>query len=186
MANEARFKKHRIWFAWNYRQEETWLTDQSAAGNQAVKPSGFSHEFEKDNSVRYVYRIDYQTNYRDKAEFANYVQLYADDGWEYVGTVSGIWHYFRKVRQGEETFELYTDRSSLKSLYRKIQGVLGAVAFANLVPFLINAWNLLFHFTDDGKWMLSVPVLTLYAALIGLLFYGFVRMGRMAKQTDAF
>lgn len=184
-ANGARVKKRHTWLSWNYRQEEKWITDQSAAGWHLVKPYAFAQEFEKDDSARYVYRIDYQQNYRNKTEFADYLQLYADDGWEYVGTVSGMWHYFRKVRKGEETYELYTDRSSLKGFYRKIQVMLGTLGMVNLILCIVNAGSLLSRYTGNWLSILGVIGYALYAVLICLLFYGYVRMGRMIKQTEA-
>ncbi|CAM3637161.1 DUF2812 domain-containing protein [Cohnella lubricantis] len=185
MANGARVKKRHTWLSWNYREEEKWLTEQSAAGWHVVKPNAFSQELEKDDSVRYVYRIDYQHNSRNKADFADYLQLYADDGWEYVGTVSGMWHYFRKARKGDETYELYTDRSSLKSFYRKIQGTLGVIGLVNLVLFIVNGKSLVSRYSGGWLWTLGLAGMALYAALIGLLFYGYARMGRMIKQADA-
>jgi hypothetical protein len=51
-----------------------------------------------------------------------YIDLYADAGWEYVSAFGGTWHYYRREwHEGEEP-RLYTDRESLITHYKRIQG----------------------------------------------------------------
>lgn len=182
--NGQRVRKGRFWSAWNYRKEEEWLTKQSARGLHLVQPYVWRQEFERNDSVKYAYRLDFQQNTRDRAEFGNYVQMFADDGWEYIGTVSGMWHYFRKLDTGEGVYELYTDRSSLKAFYTRIQRMLGVIALANLAIFAFNATNLISRYSGKQAWTITVPVLAIYGALIALLFYGFARMTVLARRTE--
>ena len=49
-------------------------------------------------------------------EKEDYLQLFRDAGWEYVGEMSG-WHYFCQQAQPGEELEIYTDAESKISKY---------------------------------------------------------------------
>jgi hypothetical protein len=63
-----------------------------------------------------VYRLDYKTADKDMAE---YLQLFTDAGWDYLGTMGG-WRYFRKTCAEGETAEIYTDNASKIHKYQRV------------------------------------------------------------------
>jgi hypothetical protein len=106
------------WFwAWNDEQEEAWLTEMARQGWHLREPGVFGfYTFERGAPRNVVYRLDFKTAGRDKAE---YLQLFADAGWEHVGEMGG-WQYFRTEAPEGEAPEIYTDKSSKIHKYQRL------------------------------------------------------------------
>lgn len=166
----------RLSFVWNYEKDEKWLSDLSAQGLHLTKPGLIRHRFEKDPSVRYEYRIDYQM-LRDPKEMNAYVALFEDAGWTLVASKSG-WHYYRRPHVPGGAPAIYSDRSSLKELWRRVQFLLAALAFANVIIAAVNTLNLgaISYWPTFRNVILTV---TGFQALVTiLLVYGIVRFQR--------
>jgi len=112
-------RKFRIFMAWQDEKEEDWLNEMSAKGfllHKVVFP-GFYH-FETGEPASYTYRLDFKT-YPQK-DMDQYLQLFADAGWEHVGQFFNGWQYFRKaVIPGEEA-EIYSDAESKIAKYHRL------------------------------------------------------------------
>ncbi|GLX70328.1 DUF2812 domain-containing protein [Paenibacillus glycanilyticus] len=175
-------KRRRLIMSWNYEKEEQWLNDLSREGLHFKKAGKFSSSFfARDESVRYTYRLDYQTGQaRGSAKFQEYVDLYQGAGWEYVSSYGSLWHYFRREWQPGEEPQLYTDRESLIQFYKRLQRVMGIMLLANLVLMLTNMINLRSFFTDR-LWAVGVPLIVLYLCLFAVLGYGLWRMQKKVK-----
>jgi hypothetical protein len=106
------------WFwAWNDKQEERWLTQMAQQGWHLQSPGLFGfYTFEQGAPRNVTYRLDFKTAGKDEAE---YLQLFADAGWEHLGDMGG-WQYFRKETVEGETPEIYTDRASKAYKYQRI------------------------------------------------------------------
>lgn len=146
------------------------------------KAGTISSFFTQDKSVRYTYRMDYQTGQTlGSAKFREYIDLYQDAGWEYVSSYGSLWHYFRREWQPGEEPELYTDRESFIQLYKRIQGVMAIMLLVNLVIMLANMINLRTFF-KEGLWTIGIPLTILYLFLFAVLGYG---CWRMQKKVNA-
>lgn len=177
-------KKRHAWMSWDYEKEERWLNELSAQGFHLVKGGAFRSEFERDETVRYAYGIDYQGGLTKKnGKLDEYIELYRDMGWEYVSTTSGIWHFFRRPWEPGETPKLYTDRDSLVEHYKKIQRVLTVVLFANLAILFANSVNIFSLLDGSMRWGITGPLIAIYAILFTLLGYGIAKMNRKIKKT---
>jgi hypothetical protein len=181
LSNQFEYRT-RFSFVWNYEKDESWLTDLSTQGLHLVKPGVFRNRFEKDSTVRYVYRMDYQ-KISGKDKLDEYKALFEDSGWEHVDSLFG-WHYFRKPFREGESFDIYTDRLSLKLLFRRVQLTLGVVALANLSLLLLNAPKLFNEKSSQviGGTMAFVVPLELFCVL--LLTYGYLRFQQKIKKLD--
>jgi len=106
------------WFwAWNDEQEEAWLTEMARQGWHLREPGTFGfYIFERGVERNVVYRLDFKTADQDKEE---YLQLFADAGWEHVGEMGG-WQYFRTEAPEGEAPEIYTDKSSKIHKYQRL------------------------------------------------------------------
>jgi hypothetical protein len=121
MANREE-TRYRVSTSWNYDKEELWINELSAQGLHFKKASLIRSAFIRDESVRYTYRLDFQQGLAPGGKLQEYIDLYADAGWEYVSAFGGTWHYYRREwHEGEEP-RLYTDRESLITHYKRIQG----------------------------------------------------------------
>lgn len=110
--------KNRWFWPWQDEKEEAWLEDMSREGwhLQSVKPL-CKYTFVMGEPVPYVYRLDY---YRDQqTRFQEYMQIFGDAGWEYVGELSN-WRYWRKPQVNGEATEIYSDRESKIIKYRRL------------------------------------------------------------------
>ena len=106
------------WFwAWNDEQEEAWLTDMARKGWHLREPGIFGfYTFERGAPRNVAYRLDFKTAGKDIEE---YLQLFADAGWEHVGEMGG-WHCFRKEATEGEMPEIYTDKCSKIHKYQRL------------------------------------------------------------------
>ena len=126
-ANEAEMDaqtctKFRWFWAWQDEKEEQWLDHMSEQGWH-VTSLGFPgvYQFTRGEPRRYVYRLDFKHS-MDK-DFKEYLQLFADAGWEHIGMRSS-WQYFRtEAREGEQP-EIFTDNASKIRKYQRLVGFL--------------------------------------------------------------
>jgi hypothetical protein len=118
---EQTVHKFKWFWAWQDEKEEAWLRAMSQQGWHLVSARPFGvYYFRGGDKSDYVYRLDYQTNRKDKG---NYLQLFQDAGWEYIGEMSG-WQYFRKRAESRESPEIYTDVESKITKYKRLLGYL--------------------------------------------------------------
>ncbi|GMK40454.1 hypothetical protein PCCS19_35100 [Paenibacillus sp. CCS19] len=174
----------RLSFVWNYEKDEEWLNDLSAQGQHLEEPGTFRYCFKKDAAVRYVYRLDYQ-QIKDQDQLDAYYALFEDMGWKHVGSNKG-WHYYRKPYvEGETSPQIYTDRSSLTQMLRRIQMMLvllAAVNFPIMTVNIMNVWSWYDKSVTVRGFISSVVVLQ--ALVVIVLLYGFVRFQRKIRKID--
>lgn len=112
-------RKSRIFLAWQDDREEAWLNEMAAQGlhlQRVVFPC-FYH-FVEDEPSSYVYRLDFKSS--PKTDMDDYLQLFADAGWEHVGQFFNGWQYFRKAIAPGETAEIYSDAESKIAKYNRL------------------------------------------------------------------
>ncbi len=114
MNEQKRFFK--IFGGWNDEGEEAWLSQMAQRGWHLVRPALGFYPFAKGDPKNIVYRMDYKSGDKDMAE---YLQLFADAGWQHVGALGG-WQYFRKEAVEGETLEIYTDNTSKVRKYQRV------------------------------------------------------------------
>lgn len=107
---------HKFYTVWEYEKEEKDLNEASKNGLQLIKGGCFHSTFRKDNSVRYIYQLDYCPKISDKDR---YIECFQDAGWEYINSTFNGWHYFRRPYDADlspEDVKIYTDRDSLYAM----------------------------------------------------------------------
>ncbi|TYP79424.1 DUF2812 domain-containing protein [Paenibacillus methanolicus] len=172
--------KNRLSFVWDYKRDEAWLADCSKRGLQLNRPGVFRYRFDFDQSVRYEYRMDYQDTMNDK-QLEEYCNLYADAGWEYVGTCVN-WRYFRRQYLEGETTELYSDKESIRSFYRRVQKMLGIIALVNFVVLLVNSKHWISGLMGESRISILIGALSVFQLLCVLLLgYGVLKFQKLIK-----
>ena len=132
--NKKTVTRFKWWWAWNYEEQEQWLTNMSQLGYKMIKSKlGVFFTFEVGNFEEYVYKIDYK-KLRGKKLY-EYIQLFNDCGWEYIDSLMG-WHYFRKKDSNIELPELYTDSESKAQIFKQLLGTMIAL-LVMYIPILI-------------------------------------------------
>lgn len=176
-------KRVDLWWTWNYEKEQQRLDKLSQQGMHLIKPGLFRGSYTRDSAVRYVYRLDYQSDLRKESPLKDYLNLYQDAGWTYMGRCVG-WYYFRRTWVPEKTLEIYTDRESLKQQYRRIQRMFGLVLIVELILLFVNINNLLILPNGRHLWPSIAPLLALSVASVFLLGRGYSVMNRKIKGID--
>ncbi|PKO01085.1 MAG: hypothetical protein CVU42_01165 [Chloroflexi bacterium HGW-Chloroflexi-4] len=162
-------KLHWFW-AWEDDKVEVWLREMSKQGWH-FKSAGFpaSFNFEQGEPGDYTYRLDYFVNRKD---IQNYLQLFHDAGWLYLGEMGG-WQYFcQKGLIGEEQ-EIYSDKESKTKKYLVL--LLYMIIF---FPILFTFILLLSRMTND----LVQAFTFIMAVLMSVYVYAMVQLLRRISK----
>ena len=160
--NAQTINKNKLFWPWQDEKEEVWLEEMSREGwhLQSVKLL-CNYTFAKGEPEPYVYRLDYYL--RDKSTYPEYLQIFQDAGWEYIGELSN-WRYWRKRKVDGDTPEIFTDR---ESKIKKYQRLLGILAFF-LVFLVFMGMNLV---RGGWPWDADTPLLITAIYTIGVIAY---------------
>ena len=124
MKDKDRKVSHKIYEAWEYEREIADLNRMSEEGWQLEKGGCFHSVFRKNDKVRYIYQLDYTLRLQDKER---YLELFSEQGWEYINSTFNGWNYFRKPYRedlSEEEKVIYTDKQSLYEMQNRYVAML--------------------------------------------------------------
>lgn len=138
-----------VYAAWNYEKEEQVINNKSAQGWQLRKGGCFHSVFEKDETAKYIYRIDCNPGVlKSKEEKERYVDFFACQGWEYINSTFNGWNYFKKPYRedaDEKEYEIYSDSTSYLEMLgrwikiaRAVQVLLAVMGIAYL---FLTVWS---------------------------------------------
>ena len=99
-----------------FQEEAAWLAFMHSEGWKMTSTNGFKYRFEACPQEDWVYQLDFRDEAMDEAE---YVQMYADYGWEFV-TRFRHWYYFRKIRTAGDDMSIFSDNESRIDMCRKV------------------------------------------------------------------
>lgn len=110
------------WFwVWQDEKEEAWLQEMARQGWHLKGIGAFgTYKLAAGEPREMAYRLDFFTDSKNKA---NYLKIFDDAGWEYIGEF-GSWQYFRKPIQDGEVPEIFTDNESKIVKYGRILTIL--------------------------------------------------------------
>lgn len=152
-----------FFFLPDFEKEEVYLAEQHRQGWKFQKNKfGFFYFFEKCLPEEVSYQLDFKPNGQDKEE---YLQMFADYGWDYVGDCNHF-SYFRENESLGEV-ELYSDRQSKFEMIDRIITRQFLLASALFVFFILLFYVLKLPAVMIGMVVADLPVL-LYCS-IGLM-----------------
>ena len=171
-------KEFRYFSIFQYEEEQAYLTRRHQEGWKFVKVTGLGmFHFEKCRPEKVVYQLDYnQEGLKNKDE---YVQMFADCGWEYLTTFAG-YSYFRKpaadMTGDEEIF--CDDQSKLEMLERVLKG--------RMLPLLIIFCALLLpqcilNFAVYRNYLMG----SIYSVILMIYVIVFILSGRKYHQMKS-
>lgn len=163
-----------------YEQEQEYLSEMHRNGWKLVKITypGF-YFFEECEPEDVVYQLDYNTDGIAKKE--EYVQFFADFGWEYLFDFVG-YSYFRKKREKEqEDLSIFSDMDSRVDMMKRVfKGkIFPLLAFFTGILLPQLAFNLN---RNDGR--LSSIIVTLYLTIFFTYVLGFAVLGYQFYQYE--
>ncbi len=133
-------RTYNFYSAWNWQQEIDDLNAQSDAGWQLMHGGMFSSRFKHQPGVCYRYQLDYPGKID---EMPRYLELFREQGWEFVNRTANGWYYFRKPYDpaaDPAEYEINTDRASLNEMtgrWVKLGGILAVIMGLLLAVLLI-------------------------------------------------
>lgn len=160
---ETTLNRHKWFWAWEDEKEEAWLTQMASEGwhLSAVSPFGF-YTFKAGPKQAVVYRLDYRYP-RHRQDLEDYLQLFADAGWEHVGQMSN-WQYFRKPVQTGDDPELYTDVESKLQKYGRVTLVLVVI-----LPLLLQLPLRLADAAVESDWY-AIPLFLAFLLILAYIY----------------
>lgn len=162
----------------DYKEEEIFLKQQHQKGWKLIKmipPCIFI--FEECQKEEYVYQLDFpDIKYGDKED---YLQLFQDCGWEYVGECLN-WSYFRKPVHLDTDLSIFSDKASKVDMIDRILKTrmlpLVLVFLGCVMPQLIKA------ITSVHKDIFDYCLFVFFISMFGLYMYLFLHCGLKLKQ----
>ena len=174
---DAKQEKRMFKWFWPWQDErlEAWLRSMSQQGwhlASAGWPARYT--FVRGEPAGLVYRLDWQE--ASRKEMPNYLQLFADAGWEHAGSHAG-WQIFRRPATDRATREIFTDVDSKVAKYeRMIFGAGGAFAAVSVVMVTLLFYDM------DVVLGLFWAVLELAAVYYAVVLAGLSHRTRQLKQ----
>lgn len=159
----------------NYEKEEKWLNQMAAEGWHCVDYVFGRYIFEEGEPGEYTYRIQLLENHLKHPDSVAYLQFLEDAGIEMIATYVR-WIYLRK-KTASGSFELFSDRESRITHYKRIMSMLLPMAIVNFVfgvgllgnPRPINLLNL------AAACLLAIPIFSYYRRMQALQKDGIIR-----------
>jgi len=159
----AIIRKTKWFWPWQDEQEEIWLEEMSQQGLHLKRADLFAqYEFMQGQPQNYTYRLDFQDSMKSKNK-EEYLRLFTDAGWEYLGQLGG-WQYFRKLTQSGEEREIFTDAETKIHKYNRFLAWFG-LAFPSYLIVFVALWN------SWPEWMmwLNVAIILIFAVFWGVI-----------------
>lgn len=130
---EKTIKKHRLFNIYQYDLEEKYLREMHNQGYKFEKITFISqYNFAKCQPEDVIYKLDFPGEFKNEEEKQDYLQLYRDSGWEYIGDFFD-YSYFRKPND-EKSIDIFSDDESKLEMIKKINK---ARSFPLLIIFLV-------------------------------------------------
>ena len=168
-----------MYSAWGYKREIEDLNKMSQKGWHLTKPGLWCNCFTKNESIRYVYQLDYNTKIDDKAR---YIETFREQGWEYINSTYNGWHYFRKLYDPslpQEEYEIYCDNQSLSEMQNRWNKLGLRMAVLIALALILELYVVIRKFTLPT----AVLCLTLFLELL-LILHGVVFL-KKSQKNDA-
>ncbi|MBC2575581.1 DUF2812 domain-containing protein [Peptostreptococcus canis] len=166
----------------DYLEEEKWLEEQHKKGWKLLKmipPCFFI--FEECDSEEVIYQLDY----KDEKVTEDYLQMYKDYGWEYLGSCFG-WNYFRKLDINvlcENDRKIFSDTESkismIEHIFRTRMLPLLIIFFAIIIPNLIR---LIQKNSKFGGSYLEVFYISLFILYLFIFIYCGLKLKKLKKE----
>ena len=179
-----RTKVKKIFWMWNFEEEEKWLNQMSAKGLHLVSVGICNYTFEEGIEGAYTIQTELLEHFDDHPESRKYLAFIEETGAEYLGSVKAN-AYFRKEKSKGE-FHLHSNIAPRLSLIHRVR-ILCLIGF--IVEMFFTVPNIII-FIGDMTMVFNGMVSLLGLLLSGLFMHGFVKLTRtkvrLKKKYDLY
>lgn len=181
--NQEKKSVHRIYWVWQFEEEEKWLNEMAADGWVLEKAHIGWYEFARCEPGEYILRLEILDKWPGSDQSQEYIRFIESTGAEYVGSLKR-WVYFRK-KAAEGEFALFSDLGSRVKHIDRVLLMLGMLAFV-LGLYLLNSVRLIgtAYAEQDGQ-AVAVGVTLLVAAALLWLLNGFYKLWKARRKLQA-
>lgn len=166
---------HKIFFAWQFEEEEKWLNDMSSDGWVLTEVGFCKYVFEPCEKGEYKYKLEYLEHSTGSKESLNYISFIEETGAEYIGNYMR-WVYFRKKTADGEVFDIYSDVTSKKRYFDRVVAFLKVIAALNLVIGIGNVIIALLNHTFAN----AMGIINLILAVF--IYQGYKKIDKKSQQ----
>ena len=163
----------------DHEKEEKWLNEMSQKGLQLLDYTPGRYLFEEGTWGQYIYRIELLDQLVSHPESRAYIRFMEETGTEYVTHILR-WVYFRK-KASDGPFELYTDRESRITHYKRIMTLYGVLGGVNVVSGIH-----IVHSSTPGLGLLPYVNLILGLLFARIAYSQWAKMQRLKAEEDLF
>lgn len=111
-------KVNKLFFAWQYEQEEEWLREMSNKGYEFVSWSIFTYKFRKIEPKDVIYKFDYSPWWcNDSDENTEFIK---ECGWELCETKCG-WKFYRCDADKCVCEDIYSDKEGKLQIIKRFR-----------------------------------------------------------------
>ena len=184
--SKERHKEWHYFLLTDYDKEEKLLREKHKKGEKFVRVEGLGiYTFDKCEPEDMVYRLDFHPKTVDRAD---YLQLFADYGWEYIQDFNE-YSYFRKSAKDadEKDLEIFSDDESrlemLDRIFKRRMLPILLIFLLCLTPQCLRAVH--GDFTGISGYILTGLLAVLFVWYVCVIIYcgvGFYRLRK--KYTD--
>jgi len=165
----------RKWFwVWQQEQERAFLEEMSRKGLRLARIALGKYTFEEDSPRKMIYQMDFR-GLDGKVDEKDYLQIYADSGWDYIGKAEG-WYYFSQEHVEGVEASIFNDNASQAKVYQRL------LVFLLLTGFPLY-YQTLFLFPRTLPGSLYYPCAVIFAFLTGLHFIAVLKLLGMYRKT---
>lgn len=174
-------RKFKLFTIADYEEEQEWLIKMHSQGLKLVKVGLCMYTFVKTTPENYVYQLEFL----GEKPSDDYLQMFKDFGWEYVGCLLG-WNYFRKKASQTDDIhdlEIFSDPESKAKMVEKVFTtrmlplliILCAIIIPNLIQF--REWK-------PGSFDMAIGIvfMILFVLYITIILYCGVKLLKKRKE----
>ena len=167
----------KLFWAWQYEEEEKWLNDMAAQGKALVSARYLTYEFEDSEPGEYAIRLEMLENLPSSEAGQQYISFVEETGAEYIGKVMK-WVYFRK-KTTDGPFELHGDNATR---IKHLSGIIRLLAPLGVFNVGAGLYNLCIGIAWGS--LVNVLCAVLSTAVTVLLVCGLIKLNEKKKQLE--
>lgn len=172
-----RFTAHKVYFAWDFEEEEQWLNEMAAKGMNLQGVGFCKYVFEEGMPGEYQYHIEWLRNRPGHPESISYIRFLEETGVEHIGSFKN-WAYFRKKRS-EGAFDLFSDLDSRIDHFGRVTRLICILLFV-LLAYL--AYMVFYCISHPGVWLNFILIFIIYAFFLVSCTFGLIKSFRTYKR----
>ena len=183
----ATIREWKTFYISEFRAEEAWLSFMHQQGwmLRSIDGIGFQYTFEACDPEDWIYQLDFK---EDGVVEEDYIQMYADYGWELVLRFRH-WFYFRKKKTGDDTADdlsIFSDNASRIEMCRQVIRHHARLIGMILGSFLMIS-GLMCLLMPSSSFARGMCLGSIIGSCFGAMFIGnqFKRLNHMIRQMDS-